>query len=255
MVASVRAVAVAICTLFLMMSLAGTSPARSPRKTFSFTAKNCTEAASLFFFDPAVLRPYVPEEFELGIVSAGRAELLVLTTSCDAGGSQKSAAPLVLSEVGIYIQDVDASPGNWHYYGLWHVSSSKQLSRSLARLGVAGSHVPDATFSSRTGSMDFSASIPWETAPYSVEMVAAPIGSLFGTRPSVWWYPDGKGDYVRVIYGIEEETAIRSGAGTIEVSPGSTFAEIFGGTSRPSDSVMVADYAKLTAEISRIELR
>ncbi len=251
----IRAVATGLCTFLFAANGVGASVAGATGKSLSFEARNCTEVASFFFVDPAVVRPFVPDEFEVAPVVADRAELLVLTTSCETAKSGGKDAPLFFSEVGVYVEKVDPTPFvDWHYYGLWHATDQKQLSRALARLGVTAPYVKGAGLASTSGAVDFQASVPWKVAPYEVEVVSVPRGSLFGTRPSAWWYSDGGGAYVRVVYAIEEETAIQSGIGTIQAAAGSTMATIIGSTSRASDSTMTVRYGTLTATAERIDL-
>ncbi|MDP9067381.1 MAG: hypothetical protein M3N53_03395 [Actinomycetota bacterium] len=245
-----RVLAAAAAVIILAANPAGGSP-----KTLTFSGQNCTEAAAFFLLDPAIVRPYVPERFTIGLVNdtPPLAELVVATTSCDEVAVGKAAGATFFSEVGIYIENVDDSPGHWHYYGLWQASTHKQLSRSLSRLGMTAPLVERATFTSVTGRADVSATVPWKRAPYSVQLLnPAPI-SLFGLRPSVWWYSAGKDRYVRVIYAIESEALTTSGTGTIESSADSPLGEMLG-TARLADATMIERYATVTGIVERVKL-
>ena len=247
---------VGVCALMLLVATSAV-PAQAARgKTLSFTAKNCKEAASFFLLDPAVVRPFVPERFEIGLVNdvPPLAELVVITVQCEELTAGGRSAPTFFSEVGVYIETVDASPGNWHYYGLWHASSNQQLSKSLSRLGVTAPHVKNASFSTTTGAADATADVPWEVAPYSMEIVTPLPTSLMGLRPSVWWYSDGRDGYVRVVNSAEEETPYTSGTGTVETTADSPIGVMLGGTSRRADQTMLTHYTTFKATATRVKL-
>lgn len=245
-------------SIVAVLALLGSTvaPASGARNDTTFAASNCAEGVLLFFLDPEVVRPFVPERFEIALITTTppQAELAVATTSCEDVTSGKASGPSFFSEVGIYIEAVDASPGYWHYYGLWHATTHKELARSLSRMGITAPYVKDASSTSTTGTADMSASVPWRRASYDVQMVTPGPMDLFALRSSVWWYSAGDDRYVRVIYAVEPENEITSGAGTLETSVDSPIAQMLGTTSRLSDAAYIARYDSLTATVSRVKL-
>jgi hypothetical protein len=229
------------------------SVARGAGGGFSIAASGCREAASFFLLDPDAVRPFVPERFEIGLVD-GFAELVVVTTTCDDLSVGTTSRPVFFSEVGVYIEDVDTSPGDWHYYGLWNLSTDRRLSRRLGGLGVRAARVAEATYSSLTGTADAVADVPWDGGRYDVRVGTPGPIALFGVRPSVWWYSDGADGYVRVVYSMEATGMARSGTGVLRVAAGSDLNAIVGAETRHADNAMIAEYARFEGHVTRVRL-
>jgi hypothetical protein len=244
----VRITAALFGALALIISLpAGSGASAGP----SFTATGCREAGSFFFVDPSTVETFVPEDFVVEPVVGDLAEVLVLTTSCTDVAAGKSSGPVVFSEVGVYVADVDNSPG-WHYYGLWHATNHKQLRAGLAKLGVDAPLVPDISMSSTTGLVDADARVPWSKAPYEMQLVTPVATRAFGSRGSTWWYKARKG-YVRIVYDVKQSGG-RSGTGQFRTAAGSALAEILGTSTRPIDNAMIVDYSELKATVARVKI-
>lgn len=236
--------------ILLTAFVPATSPAAG-RGLSSFSAKGCREAASFFFVDPSIVDPFVPPELTVASVVGDRAELLVLTTTCSETKVGKNSAPMVFSEVGIYVENADSSPG-WHYYGLWHATNHKELRRGLRRLEVNAPLVRDISFSSTTGSVDVDAQVPWQKAPYEMQVIAPARAKLFGSRPSTWWYKTSTG-FVRVIYSVQPANG-QSGVARFRTEAGSALAKILGTSARPADHAITVEYPDIKATVARVKL-
>lgn len=242
---------VVVVAALLVGMLVPTVSSAAPPALVGFSATGCREIGSFFFLPVAQLRPYVPAELTVAEVHPGLGEVLVLNASCDRLSARGASRPVLFSEVGIYIKDVDRTP-SWHYFGLWHATNHKQLAAALSRLGVSASLVTAMSFAGSSGPAQAEATVPRRPGAYRVKAVVPSPRGIYGARPSTWWYRAPHG-YVRVRYQISGYSGT-AGVSQFKTDAGTPLGALLGTAERLSDSALLEDYPKLTATVDRVRL-
>lgn len=222
-------------------------------KPSTFEGRSCTEAMAFFFREPAALAPFLPDGFTPREVFPRFGELLVMITRCEAGVvNGKPVGATLFSEIGIYIEDPKelaqldhVAASGFQYYQVWHLTDEDALRRALAKVGIDGAMVRDATFDSPSV-VQTEADMPWTRVPYSLTSLHPANRSSFASRPSTFWHVGKKGVVATTYRSVGDR--YRTGATQLTTPADGMLAEMMDSPSGIADQGVVVTYDKLTAQ-------
>ncbi|HVL64839.1 MAG TPA: hypothetical protein VM573_06680 [Actinomycetota bacterium] len=229
------------------------SAGATPRPAGTFEGTSCTETENVFLRPPSALAPYLPEGFTPREVWPGLSELMILITRCEgAVVNGKSVGPTIFSEVGIYIEDPErlnelgaAAASAHQYYQVWHLTDAPALRKVMAKVGVDGGLVPDATLETPSDA-EVETGVPWKRVPYSFTNTRIVGTAYYFPRASNFWHQGKKGLAVTV-YPMPTGERYSSGPAFLETPADSALAEMSGSPTGIPDGSTVFTYDGLRA--------
>lgn len=219
---------------------------------FTFKAVECPEPVAVFSIDAAVADDYVPAPFTVLLNPVGKATLAVAAANCQEIFINKaSKGQALLSDVGIVIHNPeDPEAGGQHIYQLWQLTDNAGLRKAMARVGMFGALVSEATFeqSLLQASADFS---DWAHSPYEMEATVAGAIAL-PPGANTWWHLGPHG-VIKISYEFPAAEG-SPGTTTVTAAPESPLAELLGAEERRAENLGMTVHHEYTGRIELVDL-